>query len=225
MTAYNEYLWGLGSERSAASAFAALTSPDAPVFVFEKFYFNRNHLDRFMRQIDEPVLVAEGTVSEPQVIHLFDSHHSFEEWSRDTRFAAQFEHIADIVARTRSRHDVVLPEEPQNRGLDMLLGNAPIDREWSGIPAAIHNASASIYDEKNFEGRSMATGPCAIDDLTDIEFNQCIASIKVHGVCLLTELKNFGGKRIYLTGDPILEIPNLGEWGFDQKAASAIVVS
>ncbi len=179
-----------------------------------------------MDKIREPVLVARGTVSEPQVVHLFDSHGSFKVWARSTRFAAQFEHITDIVTRTRMRRDVVLPEELSHRELDVLLGNAPIDRQWAamGGSATSSESTASIYEERNFAGRSIETGPCAIDDLSDIEFTRSITSVRVKGVCLLTELKYFGGTRIYITGDPLVEIPDLGVWGFTRRAASMIIV-
>lgn len=226
MTANNDYSWGLSSAHSAADAALAGLGAVAPVFEFDQYYFNRERLDHFMDHIREPVLVAGGSVSEPQVVHLFDSHEAFDVWARSTRFAAQFEHISDIVTRTRARRDVVLPEEPWNRELDVLLGNAPIDRQWAGlhVKTAVADASASLFEEKNFGGRLLETGPCAIDDLGDIDFYRSITSIKVRGVCLLTDLKLFGGTRIYFTGDPLVEIPNLGTWGFSKRAASAIVV-
>ncbi len=180
----------------------------------------------YMPTTPEPMLIAGGTASEPQVIYLFDSNEGFESWARATRFAAAFAHIADIVKRTRARNDIEFEEDPKRPNTVQVISNSPIDREWAKliIPPSKLESNATLFEDHRFAGKSMATGPCAIEDLSDVDFYKNISAIKVRGLCLLTDLKYFGGTHFYITGDPVVEVPDLTTWGFNRRAASAIVV-
>ena len=190
-------------------------------FLFSDFPLHRKEVEGMIKHIDTPIFAAGEAMSDPGVIHLFDSQEAFEHWARMTRFAQKFDEIHKIIGRARKGTDVSSASAIQ------LLSNVPIERQW---PAAHSTADptatvgATFYEGDDFTGRRFSTGAAAIADLSEIEFFKRAASIRVTGVCLLTSHVEFEGARLYLVGDPELRVAKLLDWGFDKNAASAIIV-
>jgi hypothetical protein len=189
-------------------------------FLFSDFPLHRKDVEGMIKNIDTPIFAAGEAVSEPGVIHLFDSQEAFDSWARLTRFARKFDQIAKIIERTHGK--VML-----NSHAVQLVSNVPVERQW---PVAHSSAdldtpvSATFYEQEDFGGRVFSTEAAAIADLADIEFSMQAASMRVSGVCLLTSETGFHGARLYLVGDPEVRVPRLHDWGFSKRAASAIII-
>jgi hypothetical protein len=51
-----------------------------------------------------------------------------------------------------------------------------------------------------------------------------MSSAKIRGCLMLSDQINFGGYRFYVTGDPVIQVPDMNRWGFDKAARSAILI-
>jgi hypothetical protein len=189
-------------------------------FLFSDFPLLRKDVEGMLRNIQTPIFAAGEAVTEPGVIHLFDSQEAFDQWARMTRFARKFDQIASIIERAQGKPEATLS------GI-RLVSNTSVERQW---PAASSSADmtaavgATFYEGEGFAGRKFSTEAAAISDLADIEFSRQAASIRVSGVCLLTSQVGFAGSRLYLVGDPEVRVANLEDWGFNKCAASAIII-
>lgn len=202
------------SEKLAESSGPALS------FLFSDFPLHRKDVEGMIKNIDTPILAAGEAASEPGVVHLFDSQEAFDVWARMTRFARKFNQIADVISRSQGRQSA-------NRQAVQVVSNMPIEGQWLRAVSTADvdsSISATFYEGEHFIGRQFKTEAAAIADLADIEFSMQAASIRVSGVCLLTSEMDFGGARLYLVGDPEVEVPCLHDWGFSKRAASAIIV-
>jgi hypothetical protein len=194
-----------------------------PLFFFDGFYLTREQLDSFLKNIRDPVAIAGTAAAAPNIVHLFDSPEAFEAWGSTTRFSSEFGEISNIISRSR----VGLPQEsPRSSGVG-LVSNVPIEREWSTVPVyrpVNYEASAMLYDAMRYRGTMMRLGPAAVADLSDLDFANKLRSMTVRGVAMLTDKTDFGGFRFYITGDPLIEVPDMIRWGFDKAARSMIVL-
>jgi hypothetical protein len=84
--------------------------------------------------------------------------------------------------------------------------------------------AAIIYEEENYQGQWYPVSATAIPNLANVEMYNKVSSLKVSGICLLTDQTYFNGMRLYIIGSPMVEVPSLKAWGFDKVAASAIIV-
>ncbi len=193
-----------------------------PHFVFDGNVLTHHEFQYFLANVGEPVIVAGGALQEPNLVQLFDSRDAFEDWGHNTRFAFQFEMIEEIIRRHRySQHT------EEVRPAVGLISNTPLEQESSSIPVVWRQgdkSSASLFEGKNFGGREISVGTAAINDLADLDFSDTTSSATVRGVLMLSDRINFGGYRFYITGDPIVQVPDLKRWGFDKVARSAILI-
>ena len=203
----DELLWDIQDFRPGKKA-----SADGPDFKFDTYHMDRNQVEKMMRNIVDPVLVAGEAVAEPGVIYLFDSQDSFDAWAIHTRFAKDFQKIASIIHDAHKEAGNASNKKANKHTSPRLAGGKSSD------------SAMTLFEDANFSGKTFSSGPCIINDLNDIHFSQCVKSIKVHGTCLLTDQPFFGGLKFYLTGDPTIEVADLARWGFNNSAMSAVIL-
>src|SRR5207248_7964521 len=105
--------------------------------------------------------------------------------------------------------------------------NVPIELEWSTVPAyrpVNYESSATLFDSMRYRGETLRMGPAAVADLADLDFSDRLRSLTVSGIAMVTDRPNFGGFRFYVTGDPLIEVPDMIRWGLDRAARSIIVI-
>jgi hypothetical protein len=200
----------------------ASATPGGLSFLFSDFALQRNEIEDMMSNIENPILAAGDAIGDPGVVHLFDSQDAFDQWAQRTRFAQKFEEIHNIVRRAR----LGMPSDPSGKAV-RLVSNSPVESRWElagHSSAPMTDIGATLFEGAAFHGRSFTTAAAAISDLNDIDFFNQVSSIRVSGVCMLADQISFGGARLYLVGDPRLNITDLKAWGFNNCAASAIIL-
>jgi hypothetical protein len=221
-----------------------------PDFIFDGKLLSRSHIDRIIHHMYEPVLVAGSVVEEPNVIRAFDSIDAFEAFAEKSKYASYFQEISNVIRSERARADrdyrrAVRLRAAKNAG-DLALSSEydsaltsdhnfksfdysdPSD-SWTAMKTLVPpvrkspEAGITLFERERFRGASFMAGPCSIYDLNDVQFSMA-RSIKMRGVCLLTDLPRFGGLRFYFAGQPSIEVANLKRWGFVKGVASLIVL-
>jgi hypothetical protein len=116
------------------------------------------------------------------------------------------------------------PKLVSNQSFDQLSTPAAqtSTRREAGSPD--RSPAAIIYEEENYQGQWYPVSSTAIPNLANVEMYNKVSSLKVSGICLLTDQTYFNGMRLYIIGSPMVEVPSLRAWGFDKLAASAIIV-
>ncbi len=195
-----------------------------PHFMFDGNVLTHSQFEHFLTNAYEPVIVAGTAVQERNLVYLFDSYDAFEAWGQRTQFAKAFARSEELVLLHRNENYC---EETQT-GITVISNSSLIlDREGHSTAIVSQNvrrrSSALIYEGTGFGGRVVALGVSAIADLNEFEFADSVCSARASGVLMLSDEVNFGGYRFYITGSPFIEVPNLGRWGFNQSARSAIV--
>jgi hypothetical protein len=197
-------------------------------FLFSDFLLPHSDGQKMISSIETPILATGDGLEEGNLIHVFDSQEAFEAWARTTEYAERLAKIDFIIADTRRQREMQIgtPEEPaqgprlvSNKSFEQL--SAPVVRKdvaHDRAPAAI------IYEEENFQGQWYPVSATAIPNLANVEMHNKVSSLKVSGICLLTDQTYFNGMRLYIIGSPMVEVPSLRSWGFDKVAASAIIV-
>lgn len=203
-------------------------------FLFSDFLLPNSDGQKMINTIETPILATGDGLEEGNLIHVFDSQEAFDAWARGTDFAERLAKIDFIIADTRHQREMQIgtpepspvgPKLVSNKSLDELSAKPssqtsikPNDGGADRAPAAI------IYEEENYQGQWYPVSATAIPNLANVEMYNKVSSLKVSGICLLTDQTYFNGMRLYIIGSPMVEVPSLKAWGFDKVAASAIIV-
>lgn len=193
-----------------------------PHFMFDGNVLTHSQFQCFLANAYEPVIVAGTAVDEKNLVYLFDSYDAFEAWGQRTRFAKAFARSEELVLLHRNENYRETPES----GV-ILISNRSLENDHTEKPNLYpyrnQRSKAYLYENAGFSGRVVALGVSAIADLSEFEFSDSVCSVRSSGVLMLSDEVNFGGYRFYITGSPHIEVPNLGRWGFNKAARSAIV--
>lgn len=192
-----------------------------PHFMFDGKVLTRSQFECFLIHSHEPVIVAGSAIEEKNLVYLFDTHEAFEFWARKTYYAKAFARTEELVYLHRNENYC----EEAKLGITVVSNTELEDENEAAIPepSLKQRPSALLYEGMGYTGRSVTLGVSAIADLNEFEFADSVCSAKTHGVLMLTDEVNFGGYRFYITGAPFIEVPDLGRWGFNKSARSAIV--
>jgi hypothetical protein len=199
-----------------------MPSDGGPLFIFDGNVLTHNEFQYFLANVNEPVIVAGRAVAEPNLVQLFDSRDAFLDWGQNTQYAFQFDRIEEITHRYRYSH----PVKGTKLGIG-LISNMPIQRKPKDEPVIWRQNDepmATLFEGQGFSGREISVGMAAISDLGDLEFANVMSSAKVRGCLMLSDQVNFGGYRFYVTGDPVIQVPDMNRWGFDKAARSAVLI-
>lgn len=209
-------------------------------FMFDEVLLNKEHIKHIIRNIQSPVLVTGHGVSDPNVVHVFDSQEAFEQWAQTTKFAAKFTQMHKAIASLQRRHrmndlSALKREKPV---FDRVFVD-PISSETDGftgdelvegpdgsftVPGGAKSDIAVLYESPDYNGRWFPMGPTALPNLSVVGMHQQVSSLRLTGICMLCDQTWFRGARLYLVGDPLLQVDDLQDWGFNDRAASAIVL-
>jgi hypothetical protein len=199
-------------------------------FLFSEFLLKRAEIQRMINNIQSPVLAAGDGLADPNVVHLFDSQEAFEDWARMTRVASKFSKLNKVVAEMQAEYRLsggnpslpIIGEKNAHTVVsseDLILPGS-LNSQFEGSTSDV----AVLYENTDFTGRWFPLGPTAMPNLSVMGMHNQISSLRVSGVCLLTDRTWFHGARLYLVGTPLLEVRDLKAWGFNDRAASAIVM-
>jgi len=208
---------------------------DKITFMFEEIELQKPQIERLIRNIQSPVLVTGHGISEPNVVHLFDSQEAFEDWAAGTKFAPKFVQMNKAIASLQRQHrlndlSALRREKPifdkvfVDPMAEESLGYSEAADGSYPIPGGSKSDIAVLYEQPNFQGRWFPMGPTALPNLSVVGMHQQVSSLRLTGICLLCDQTWFHGARLYLVGDPLLQVSDLRDWGFNDRAASAIVL-
>jgi hypothetical protein len=185
-----------------------IASVGRPDFKLGTYCLDRRQVETMLHYIAEPILVAGDVVGEPGIIKVFDSPEEFEAWSRRTYYWIHFREISRIIRQARGKAE-------QDEALD----------EWAEvIRGKSFGGNFTFFEGKRYQGKSIANEGGTVADFRKVEFAKHAKSLKGSGVCMLAQKPGFGGTRLYLTGDSVIEVSNLAQWGFKNGVMSAVVL-
>jgi hypothetical protein len=197
-------------------------------FLFSEFLLKRSEIQCMINNIRTPILATGDGLADPNVVHLFDSPEAFEDWARHTRLAAKFAKVDALASGMQAQHrlanGVVSSSSIEGRNSAMVVSNQDLILPADDAGMNATSDIAVVYENANFTGRSHSMGASAMPDLNAMGMFNQIKSLRVSGICLLTDQTWFYGARLYLVGTPLLEVNDLKAWGFNDRAASAIVM-
>jgi len=209
------------------TTFNQTTSQEQISFLFSEFMLKRSEIQRMINNIQSPILAAGDGLADPNVVHLFDSQEAFEDWARSTRMAAKFAKLDQTVMSMQAQHRLSGGNSSttvsETKVESTVVANTDLILPSTTGPVATEDA-AVLYEGTDFTGRSYSLGETAIPNLSATGMYNQISSLRVSGICLLTDATWFHGARLYLVGTPLLEVRDLKAWGFNDRAASAIVM-
>jgi hypothetical protein len=203
-------------------------------FLFSDFLLPNSDGQKMINTIEKPILATGDGLEEGNLIHVFDSQEAFDAWARGTDFAERLAKIDFIIADTRHQREMQIgtpepspvgPKLVSNKSLDELSSKPSSQTSTASSTEVVDRAPAAIiYEEENYQGQWYPVSATAIPNLANVEMYNKVSSLKVSGICLLTDQTYFNGMRLYIIGSPMVEVPSLKAWGFDKVAASAIIV-
>lgn len=193
-----------------------------PHFMFDGNVLTHSQFQHFLNNSHEPVLVAGTAVEERNLVYLFDTYDAFEDWSHRTRFAKAFARAEELIWLHRYQNYVETPESGVTVVSNTSLEIQNIENTGS-FALEPKRSSALLYSGVGCTGRVVALGVSAIADLAEFEFSDSVCAARSSGVLMLSDEVCFEGYRFYITGSPHIEVPDLGRWGFNKAARSAIV--
>jgi len=193
-------------------------------FQFSDFMLKRSDAQGMMNNIPAPILATGNGLTDPNVVHLFDSEEAFADWARMTRLAPKFAKIDELARNLQIQNRIACDEILVANGREHTV----VSNEDLILPASAGFAQtddlAVVYENAEFGGRSHTLEAGAMPNLSMLGLFNQISSVRVSGICLLTDRTWFHGARLYLVGAPMLEVSDLKAWGFNNRAASAIVM-
>jgi hypothetical protein len=214
-----------------ATANTAETVKTEPVsFMFSDFLLKRGEVERMMNNIQSPILATGSGLADPNVVHLFDSEEAFEAWTRSTQLAGKFAKMHQVVSELQRSHnmsDANFANGAADSDAPRTVVSSSDISNGSGAAEAFDGITSDIavlYENPNFTGRWFPLGPTAMPNLSIMGLYNQISSLRVSGICMLCDKTWFHGAKLYLVGTPLLEVADLKEWGFNDRAASAIVM-
>jgi len=195
-------------------------------FLFSEFMLKRSEIQRMINNIPTPILAAGDGLADPNVVHLFDSQEAFEDWARSTRLAARFAKINSVASGMQAQHRLSggISGLVAEKTAHTVVSNDNLILPASAAGLVETTDLAVLYENADFGGRSYSMGASAMPNLSAMGMFNQIESLRVSGICLLTDQTWFHGARLYLVGTPLLEVRDLKAWGFNDRAASAIVM-
>jgi hypothetical protein len=203
-------------------------------FLFSDFLLPNSDGQKMINAIETPILATGDGLEEGNLIHVFDSQEAFDSWARGTDFADRLAKIDFIIADTRHQREMQIgtpepsavgPKVVSNKSLEDLSTKQSSRTSMASMHGSPERAPAAIiYEEENYQGQWYPVSATAIPNLANVEMYNKVSSLKVSGICLLTDQTYFNGMRLYIIGSPMVEVPSLRAWGFDKIAASAIIV-
>ena len=202
-------------------------------FLFSDFLLPNSDGQKMIHSIESPILATGEGLDEGNLIHVFDSQEAFEAWARGTEFANRLAKIDFIIADTRHQREMQIGSPAPSAVGPKLVSNRSFDQlSTPAVQTSSHRAASSpdrapaaiIYEGENYQGQWYPVSATAIPNLANVEMYNKVSSLKVSGICLLTDQTYFNGMRLYIIGSPMVEVPSLRSWGFEKLAASAIIV-
>lgn len=200
-------------------------------FLFSDFLLPNSDGQKMISSIETPILATGEGLQEGNLIHVFDSQEAFDAWARTTEYADRFAKIDFIIGDARRQREMMIGSVAEPTQGPKLLSNKSIEqlsaangRNGNVLQVERRSPAAVIYDEENFQGQWYPIAASAIPNLANVEMYNKVSSLRVSGICLLTDETYFNGMRLYIIGSPLAEVPSLKSWGFDKVAASAIIV-
>lgn len=206
------------------------TSGEDYNFLFSDFLLPNSDGQKMISALNSPILATGEGLHEGNLIHVFDSQEAFDSWARKTEYADRFDKIEFIISDARRQREMMIgeptsgPRLVSNKSLTQLTMPQAKSSKAAEFGAKYPSPAAVIYEEENFTGQWYPISGTAIPNLANVEMYNKVSSLKVSGICLLTDQTYFNGLRLYVIGSPTAEVPSLKAWGFDKVAASAIIV-